>query len=155
MLQIGTHDEVHVVGTTGADTFTADGFAANLNAGEATSDDDLSVSGDGELELLGDEGDDEIVLAGYGGANAEIPKIARGGPGTIGCWVLQLLPARRGFRPGCRRLLPGGLPNDRELGRRRLVVLVGPSASIRSERCRRVSCPTTTTTSRSIRSSAG
>ncbi len=78
---IGTHDQVHVIGTAGADTFTSDGFSANLNAGEATPDDDLSVSGDGELELLGDEGNDEIVLAGYGGENAEIPKIARGGPG--------------------------------------------------------------------------
>jgi Ca2+-binding RTX toxin-like protein len=78
---IGTHDEVHVIGTTGADTFTADGLAANLNAGEATPDDDLTVSGNGELELLGDEGDDEIVLAGYGGLDPEIPKIARGGPG--------------------------------------------------------------------------
>lgn len=78
---IGTHDEVHVIGTTGADIFTADGFAANLNAGEATPDNDLIVSGDGELELLGDEGDDEIVLAGYGGASPEIAKIARGGPG--------------------------------------------------------------------------
>ncbi|MCD6022740.1 MAG: Hemolysin-type calcium-binding region, partial [Actinomycetia bacterium] len=79
---IGTHDEVHIVGTAGADMFRADGLAANLNAGEATPDDDLSVSGDGELELLGDEGDDEIVFAGYGGENAEIPKIARGGPGA-------------------------------------------------------------------------
>jgi hypothetical protein len=78
---IGTHDEVHVIGTTGADMFTADGYAANLNAGEATPDDDLTVSGDGELDLLGDEGNDEIVLAGYGGLGPEIPKIARGGPG--------------------------------------------------------------------------
>jgi Ca2+-binding RTX toxin-like protein len=78
---IGTHDQVHIIGTAGTDMFTADGFAANLNAGEATPDDDLSVSGDGELELLGGEGNDEIVLAGYGGDNAEIPKIARGGPG--------------------------------------------------------------------------
>lgn len=78
---IGTHDEVHVIGTAGADVFTADGFAANLNAGDATDDDDLSVSGNGELELLGEEGNDEIVLSGYGGENAEIPKVARGGPG--------------------------------------------------------------------------
>jgi Ca2+-binding RTX toxin-like protein len=78
---IGTHDQVHIIGTAGADMFTADGFAANLNAGEATPDDDLSVSGDGELELLGDEGNDEIVLAGYGDLGPEIPKIARGGPG--------------------------------------------------------------------------
>jgi Ca2+-binding RTX toxin-like protein len=78
---IGTHDQVHIIGTAGADTFTADGLAANLNAGEATPDDDLSVSGDGELELLGDEGNDEIVLAGYGDLGPEIPKIARGGPG--------------------------------------------------------------------------
>jgi Ca2+-binding RTX toxin-like protein len=78
---IGTDDRVHIIGTAGADMFSADGFAANLNAGEATLDDDLSVSGDGELELLGDAGNDQIVLAGYGGQNAEIPKIGRGGPG--------------------------------------------------------------------------
>ena len=78
---IGMFDQVHISGTAGADMFTADGLAANLNADEATADDDLSVSGDGELELLGDEGNDEIVLAGYGDLGPEIPKIARGGPG--------------------------------------------------------------------------
>ena len=78
----GPQDQVQVIGTSGPDVFTADGLSANLDASESAPDDDLTVStGDGELELLGGDGDDRIELLGYGGAGLEIPKKARGGPG--------------------------------------------------------------------------
>ena len=79
---IGTFDEVHLLGTPSGDTMSADGFSANLNADEPAPDEDVIVSGDGELELLGAEGDDTLVLAGFGGEGLEIPKTARGGLGA-------------------------------------------------------------------------
>lgn len=64
---IGTFDMLQIVGSGGADTIDVQqDFSVNLNADEETYDDDVAILGDGELELLGGDGNDLLSLEGYG-----------------------------------------------------------------------------------------